>query len=256
MQPIPRLLLPALAGFSLCCATARADVLLDEPFDYPVGSKLVGAAGGTGSWNGPWNVSDLIPSATITAKGLSFGDGTVNPSAAGSTRVKAARREFIKYFGDIVYVKFTFSLGAGTTTDPDRFGLFLPNDEHGALLIGTGLNGSGSEVPSNTISARVFDNSKHRVAPQLVLSTETPYTVVAEWSKSVPGASSPYNRLRMWIEPKPEDVAGATHRELNYKELRPSMNTIGFFIADSDPGDVFNVRHIKVATTWQEIMAP
>lgn len=255
MKTSRKLFTSALIGLSLCCGTAMADIIAKETFAYPEGTKLAGANEGTGTWAGAWTVNDLIPSATITTKGLTFGDGTANPSASPSTRLKAARRAFNKFSGDSIYVKFTFSVGAGTTTDPDRFGFFLPNDEHGGLMMGSGLNGSGSEIPSNAISARTFDNSKHRIAAKTPLVPDTTYTLVAEWSKSVSGANAPYNRLRFWVDPKADELATAPYKEMTYKELRPAINMVGFYIADTEPGDVFNVRNIVLASTWEEVLA-
>ncbi len=240
----------------LLCAgshTASAEILAKETFSYPKGTALAGAAGGSGTWAGPWLVGAQTNGATIDGDGLRIGDGSGNPSAKPGSTITAARRTFTKYSGDVVYLKVVLNFDEGTLADPDRFGVFLPVIEHGALLVGTGLEGSGSEVASNKLSARVYDNSKNRISDRGVVGQSE--TVVVEWSKTLPGSGSPFDKMRVWFNPKADDRGSGSARTLDYGELRTAISQVGFYLAESDEGDVFRVREVTVATTWDDVMS-
>lgn len=252
-----RILSFSLLSLSICAisSTVKAEILAKDTFAYPKGSNLAGAEGGSGTWQAPWKVDSQVTSATIAEDGLRFGDGTANPSSAPTKTVKAARRTFTKYSGDTVFVKLVFSVSEGTTADADRFGIFMPSYEHGALLVGTGLDGSGEEKASNQVSARTFDNGKHRISTKKSVEAE-PMTVIVEWSKSEGGAERPYNKMRAWVNPTKEDKEKGSVKTMDHKELRPAFNAVGFYLAGTDAADVFKVREVTVATTWDEVMAP
>ncbi len=65
-------LLAALLSLILSCllaARANAELLVYEPFDYPTGSQLIGASGGTG-FAGAWRSETVANSATIQSGSL------------------------------------------------------------------------------------------------------------------------------------------------------------------------------------------
>ncbi|MDR1281330.1 MAG: hypothetical protein LBK99_10985 [Opitutaceae bacterium] len=242
-------------ALSLALSAARAEIIVSETFDYPAGTPLAGAAGGAGTWSGAWIVHEAIPSAAVTSEGLRIGDGTANPSAAPGKNVIAAKRQFNRYRGDTIFVKYVFTAGPGTTTDADRFGVALPSNKHGCLLLGSGLGGTGSEETDNRIAARIHDSGPNRITiPDTFVGPGVTYTVVAEWSKSTPGPKEPYNRLRLWLNPKAEEVAPAPYRDLRHPELRSEINWAGFYIADTEPGDVYTVKSITIATTPEDVI--
>ncbi|HEY9250056.1 MAG TPA: PEP-CTERM sorting domain-containing protein [Rariglobus sp.] len=270
MKRIISTLLPVFAlGLALTSHGLRATVIAYDSFDYTDDSNLAGLTGGTGwdaTTNVGWTVNSNITSATIQSGALVLGNGTDSVLTAASTASNATRYLSSAYSGDSLFIKYTFSVGAGTTSNADRFYMTLLGSGNGGgwgnLEIGTGVNNSiastnAGAVGDNRIAARVEGSSSNRLAassPNPILDL-TSYTVIVEFSKSVSGATNKYNTLRLWVNPTESDYSSATAKSLTYSTILYSINRINFSLDEVEAGDVFTVNEVMLATTWADVTA-
>lgn len=242
-------------------ATANATVIAHETFDYPDNASIGGLAGGPG-WDGSWNVNPNITTAVIRNGALVIGDGKASPLEDPS-KASAISRKVESHNGDSIFLKYTFKLGAGTNADPDRLYLTLRGKGAGGgwglLEVGTGVaNGVHSTLPGarpdEKIAARVHSTSANRISHPVVLKEETPFTVIVEFSKSTSGSSTPYDTLRLWVDPTAGDYEAAQPRKLGYNQIMRSLNHVDICIDEVEAGDVFTISELKLATTWEEVV--
>lgn len=244
-------------------SAVHAEVIVHDAFDYPEGATADGLSGGTG-WLTPWSVKSSISSATIQGGSLVIGDGKASPmTQPGKPAVVARKVE--SYGGAKMFIKYTFTLGPGTSADPDRFYLDLrgkgADGGWGTLEIGTGLaHDVHSERPDavadTRITARVFSTHRNRaMAPEISLTDETPYTVIVEFSKSTADEpTAAYDTIRIWVNPSAADYAGANPRKLDYRSIMRSFQSVAICVDEVEAGDVFKISEFVVATTWEDVV--
>ncbi|HEY9250057.1 MAG TPA: hypothetical protein VIO38_13035 [Rariglobus sp.] len=269
MNPIASAILPIIVlGLALPHPGLRADVIAQDSFEYTDGSALAGLAGGTG-WDATthvgWTVNGNIASATIQGGKLILGNGTDSPLADASTASSVARHLAASYDGDSLFIKYTFSVGPGTTANPDRFYLVINGAGAGGgwgfLEIGTGVSSKFSSRVSgatgdNKIAARVNSSVSDRVTASLPPIVDlTSYTVVVEFSKGAGGAANQYDTLRLWVNPAKSDYASATAKTLGYPKILKTINRVSLCLDEVEAGDVFRVDEVMLATTWADIFS-
>lgn len=268
MKRIISTLLPVCAlGLACSSHSLRATVIAYDSFAYTDGSNLAGLTGGTGwdaTTNVGWTVNSNITSATIQSGALVLGNGTDSVLTAASTASNATRYLASSYSGDSLFIKYTFSVGAGTTSNADRFYMTLLGSGNGGgwgnLEIGTGVNNTyasstSGAVGDNSIAARVYQDVGNRVTASTTVGDLTSYTVIVEFSKSVSGSTNKYDTLRLWVNPSDSDYSSASAKSLTYSTILYTINRISFNIDEVEAGDVFKVNEVMLATTWADVTA-
>ncbi len=250
--------LTAIAIGCLLQSSASAFIVLHEGFDYPDGTSIAGLSGGDG-WRNAWSINENITSATVQGGNLVIGDGKTSPLVDAS-KTAAVSRRIQDFDGLTVFIKYTFSLGAGTSADPDRFYLSLwgrgAENGWGNLEVGTGLaNGQHSNTaaakPDTQITARAFSTVANRVVNDAIsIGDQKTYTVIVELDKT--GADS-YNTLRLWINPTAADYAVAFPQKLTYQHTLGAISSFSIFIDEVESGDVFKISDITLGTTWDDV---
>lgn len=267
MKHFPHAFLPLIAlGLAASSQDLGADIIAHDSFNYTDRIAVAGLSGGIG-WDAithvGWIVNDNITSATIQSETLVLGNGTDSPLADASTASSVARYLAASYDGDSLFIKYTFSVGSGTTANPDRFYLVINGAGAGGgwgfLEIGTGVSGKFSSKVSgatgdNKISARVNSSASDRVTASLPpIADLTSYTVVVEFSKGAGGAANHYDTLRLWVNPAKSDYVSATAKTLGYPQTLKTINRVSICLDEVEAGDVFRVDEVMLATTWADI---
>lgn len=256
-------IIPVIAAACLLQSVVHAEIIVHEPFDYPDGSKVSELSGGIG-WTTPWLVRSSISSAVIKDGSLVIGDGKASPVTTPG-KPATITRKVSSYSGTQMFVKYTFSLGAGTSVDPDRVYIDLRGDGAdggwGTLEVGTGLaHDAHSDRPDAVgdarLTARVFSTNRHRVmTPDISLTDEVPYTVVVEFSKSTQDEFAAYDTLRIWVNPTAADYAAASPRQLTFQSIMRSFQNFAICVDEVEAGDVIKISDFMVASTWEEVAA-
>ncbi len=263
MEKYSRLLSAVLGAALALPSISTASIIAYDSFLYPENAPLAGQSGGGGQWSEPWSVAQNITHAVIERGSVRFGDGSGNPLGDAS-KESSASRSFASYSGQTVFLKFSFVLAHGTSADPDRFYLRLSGrgagGGWGTLEVGTGLNHAfASDTPSakgdQRITARVHSTAAHRVAAGGQVSDSVEYTVVVELSKNDPAPTSRYSTLRLWVNPAANDYDAAEVRQISYNQMLYSVNKLFVFLDETEPGDVFRLHDVMVATSWEDVTA-
>lgn len=262
-MPIKTHLPLALAMVIVAAPVAGAAVLAHDTFDYMDGTSIAEKTGGVGFIT-PWVASAELQGQTVQQGAVVFGDGEVNP-LANPSQPKGILRTFSNYSGDVFYIKYTFSTGAGTLSDADRFYLVLSgrgdSNGWGTFELGTGLRNSAASnlpaaVPDDHMTVRTHSVSAGRRSISPGLADETPYTIVAEVRKTTSGNKEKYDHVRLWVNPSASDIdSPALADSIARNNTVHTINRAQFQLDETDPGDVYRIHEIMIATEWSDVIA-
>jgi len=246
------------------CTSLRAEVLFEEDFNYSGdvdSQELVGQNGGTG-FGGTWLgntaatqlTSDSLYAPVPGGLNISGGSGALQIGTGSSTAISSAivsRALDASFSGDQVFVRFMIRGNAGSVEVADRVALWLESSTgpYMALLPLGGTNDDFYARPSAGTAPGT--GGKDFVLDQT-------YLVVAQFSKSVSGASELYDSVAVWIDPAATDEATPDYTvgpETDGTFSISSFDAIGFQTNGVDNDDVYIIDNIKGGTTFNDVVA-
>ncbi|MEX2580270.1 MAG: DUF1549 and DUF1553 domain-containing protein [Verrucomicrobiales bacterium] len=216
----------------------------------------------------------LFPVAWLSADGtpLPLGEWLFGESGNVSTihelrgtgrRQNPLRRRLHEPFdGDAIFVRFRMEYAAESLDSPPQdegefFVLWLDEDEGGeGSSHSQGIPNLGVHVKDageNRFMVR-FDSKSEAYGP--LLAGDRKFLLVARLSKSRSGADQPFDRLALWVDPKPDEVdephAAIDTENSTVKRVRWMGFSTG---AKTEPEDRIRVRDLALATRWKTIFS-
>lgn len=246
----------------LCASTglydASANLLVSEDFNYAAG-PLAGQNGGTG-FAGPWSGA-----AAVDASGLSVNvGGFTYDGGPGSLRLQApdnaaaASRPLTAITADHVYVGMLLKVTTQALNDND-FAAGWFNDYNG---LGFGLKANQGGGGQYDLFARTRLNGPAVYRENLTIGST--YLIVAEFSKSTPGSTKPYDTASLWVNPtyssKSTFGAPSTTTTHDQDATTASLGTLGFRTANLDNvngnKDIVYYDMLRIGENWADVVVP
>ncbi len=246
----------------------RGDVIASDAFDYSFG-LLRDADHGIG-WKQPWRTSRVSfptivenPSARTTRQQLAserslqiFGTGARNNPVRRELRQPLSQRE--------VFVRFDLHYRGdardATNVDPEFFVLWLDRldggdrSTHAANVpnIGVHLADRGPKKGRNVFMVRI--GSANTAWSKIELQENRTYQVVARLTKSKDGARADYDRMDLWVDPKPTDLQ---HPDATVSDVQgiSLIQWVGFSTGlKTEATDRIHISKLVLGHSWATVL--
>ncbi len=267
----------ALAHAALFLATAHADPLAVDGFDYAAG-ELSGAMGGTGFGQ---RAAGWKPSARGTAKvtetGLTYkfadqqlGSGQAVEIRGHGDRDNPLRRQLADpYAGDELFVRFLLRYDADTIDqasgkdkqDDGEFVVLWLDDIDGSdgathntnvPNIGLHVPAAGADKNKNLFMVRI--GSDKQQFTKVELKGDRTYLIVGRLAKEIGGARGEYNSFSIWVDPQPGDKAKPLAASQSPRGLN-LVQWVGFASGrKTEKEDRIIVDELAIGPTWESVL--
>ncbi|MCH8537493.1 MAG: ice-binding family protein [Alkalimonas sp.] len=250
-----------LDGGGLCDATPMLPVLAIDDFENYAPGSIAGRNNGIG-WGGAWtgaaNRQQIIDTSSSPLEFQAANDewilgGNRSLELFSNSGTAATRPLQARHHDDVVYVSMLmrFEVGPGN----NRFAALWFDQTGFSNIPNIGLktnrgNGSGPE------DLFVRTRTNNDVYSASIENGET-YFVVGRLSKSTSGASQPYDRFELWVNPgtltnKPStpDVVSVGASNIS------SFEQIGFRTENLGSNDRVELDRLAIGTTWSDVVTP
>ncbi len=230
----------ALLGRAL--PSARASLLVYEPFNYAPGSNLIGQTatglGFTGSWTSWTNGNATIESGSLSEGNLATSGNSLSGGADNGPSVNLSS-PVAATVGNPLWVSFLMQTPA-TTTD-------INNNTIGALdLIGTNSNGTNSTAIGYTNGSFVLQTENNGVIGSSV-SPNTTYLMVLEDIANSSGTST----LNLWINPATGVEYPIINSNMTYSPTDSIGNISSIGMLDGYYSNSYD--EIRIGTTYADV---
>ena len=234
------------AAVCLACQSVQATLLFNDGFNYAtgnLGSSDTSPAGFSGNaWSGG-SSHITVTSGNLTYSGLQDLGGNQLQDTWGISAGSVLNTYTAQTSGNIYY---SFLLNCSTAPSATTYltslnpGTGAPNGSSDALQVDVAANAGGFQVGLRTAGASIS------LAPT-VLSLNTTYMVVAEYSFGTTGSATLYlNPVVVNVQPT-ADVTLAGNGSVT------TIDDLGFKAQNTPTTGTFSLDDVRVGTTWDDV---
>lgn len=254
---------------------ARASVLALDDFSYATtGTSELNSANGGSGWSGAWSATTVH--SEVLSPGLSYlpslvdvgnraqvdprnAETSLSGSLVSPLPSIASRSLSASASGDSLFVSFLIRQAGGIVSNGDEGFLWLGtssgtgNAADTAARIGF-LGGTVNDLAVSLSTGAAFNTST--AGGQA--TTLTTYLLVAKLSKTLGGASNPYNRVDLWVNPTVD--YGFFQNPLNISATATtaggisSVAKVGLGLVNYDSTDLLDFDRIRLGTTIEDVL--
>ena len=238
------------------------DLIAADVFD-PTFGKLNSDKRGVG-WKGPWKTSRVAPATLETTSAKPGATPFVQIRGTGARNNPLRRQLAEPIFAKELFVRFSLNyrgeVKPDAAVDPEFFVLWLDRLEgsdratHASNLpnIGVHIADRGPQKGKNEFMIRV--GPAHTAWSKIELKKNRTYQVVARLSKRTEAMRTEYDRLDLWVDPNPEDLADPAATVKGVKSTS-FIKWAGFSTGlKTEADDQIEIGTLVLAKTWQSVL--
>ena len=185
-------------------------------------------------------------------------------SGSGSRQNPFRQALATPFEGDTLFVRFWIRYGGTSIDVPPKgdgefFVFWLDANDGGERATHSGgvpnLGIHVKEGKANHFMAR-FTSGQDSESFAVPLVGDRDTLLVGRLSKSMPGIDQPFDKLDLWVDPRPDEL-GAPHATSASKNGKVSrVNWIGFSTGGkTEPEDIIQVRDLLLTTRWESVFS-